>query len=91
MTGGDAYFGGASGGTRIGGGGAFVTIGIGNDGAAASALRAAEPHVVAGGAWPDFVNVVGNDEIARGLANGMTSLLRVSGAAITAAITGARR
>lgn len=67
-------------------------IGIGNDGAALIALRAWLPHdvdadgffaaalphdVVAGG-----VNVVGNDEIARGLANGITEPEYVSGAAI---------
>jgi hypothetical protein len=44
-------------------------------------LRAADPHVVAG-LWPVFENVVGNDEIARGLANGITEPECVSGAAI---------
>jgi hypothetical protein len=56
--------------------------GIGSDGAALSVLRAALPHDVAGGVWPVFVNVVGNDEIARGLANGITEPECVSGAAI---------
>jgi len=56
---------------------------MGSDGAALSALRAALPHVVAGAdVWPVFENVVGNDEIERGLANGITEPECVSGAAI---------
>jgi hypothetical protein len=81
---------GASGGTKIGGGGALC-IGIGSDGAAAIALRASLPQDLAAGGFfaalphdvvDGGVNVVGNDEIARGLANGITEPECVSGAAI---------
>jgi hypothetical protein len=69
-----------------------LCIGIGSDGAAAIALRASLPHDFAAGALraaalphdvvDGGVNVVGNDEIARGLANGITEPECVSGAAI---------
>jgi hypothetical protein len=87
--------GGASGGTKIGGGGALC-IGIGSDGAAAIAVRASLPHDFAAGALraalphdvvDGGVNVVGNDEIARGLANGITEPECVSGAAIPRALS----
>jgi hypothetical protein len=82
---------GASGGTKIGGGGAFDVNGIGSDGAALIAFRASLPQDFAAGAFfaalphdvvDGGVNVVGNDEIARGLANGITEPECVSGAAI---------